>query len=115
MFAALYGTVATSRKSFELSHRRICDRPEPRGDPALLSPGVEELEHRTGVRCFGVLPYLAGLGLDAEDSLGLAAAVRGPVALRPAPSTSLSLPCHILRTSRISTHLPSNLMSASVS
>ena len=40
-----------------------------RGEPALLSSGISEIEGRLGLRCFGVLPYLDGLSLDAEDSL----------------------------------------------
>ena len=40
-----------------------------RGDLALLQPGLDWLEARTGKRVFGVLPYLQGLLLDAEDSL----------------------------------------------
>ncbi|HVB26941.1 MAG TPA: cobyric acid synthase, partial [Mycobacteriales bacterium] len=42
-----------------------------RGDPALLAPGLNWLETTTGRRCFGVLPWRAGLWLDAEDSLDL--------------------------------------------
>jgi len=40
-----------------------------RGDIALLQPGLEWLEHKTGKPVFGVLPYLQGLHLDAEDAL----------------------------------------------
>lgn len=42
-----------------------------RGDIGLLNPGLEWLESRTGKRVFGTLPYLQGLLLDAEDSVGL--------------------------------------------
>jgi adenosylcobyric acid synthase len=42
-----------------------------RGDPALLAPGLDELEARTGVPTLGVLPWVDGLHLDAEDSLAL--------------------------------------------
>jgi adenosylcobyric acid synthase len=42
-----------------------------RGDPALLSPGLADLESRTGVPTLGVLPWVEGLHLDAEDSLAL--------------------------------------------
>src|SRR5262249_11372705 len=44
-----------------------------RGDPALLRPGLAMLEERTGVPTLGVIPWSGGLGLDAEDSLALAA------------------------------------------
>ncbi len=40
-----------------------------RGDLELLRPGLEWLERNTGKPVFGVLPYLHGLHLDAEDAL----------------------------------------------
>jgi adenosylcobyric acid synthase len=40
-----------------------------RGDMGLLQPGVEWLEQKTGKPVFGVLPYLHGLHLDAEDAI----------------------------------------------
>jgi adenosylcobyric acid synthase len=40
-----------------------------RGDIALLKPGVDWLEQKTGKPVFGVLPYLHGLHLDAEDAI----------------------------------------------
>ena len=40
-----------------------------RGDIALLLPGIEWLEHRTGKPVLAVLPYLHGLFLDAEDAV----------------------------------------------
>jgi adenosylcobyric acid synthase len=48
-----------------------------RGDPALLAEGPAELERRCGVPTLGVLPYLHGVSLDAEDSLALPAASNG--------------------------------------
>ena len=44
-----------------------------RGDISLLRPGLDWLEARTGRKVFGVLPYLHGLFLDAEDALADAA------------------------------------------
>ena len=44
-----------------------------RGDISLLQPGLDWLEARTGRTVFGVLPYLHGLFLDAEDGLADAA------------------------------------------
>ncbi|WP_310732559.1 cobyric acid synthase [Paenibacillus sp. 1011MAR3C5] len=53
-----------------------------RGDVALLKPGLDWLEERTGKPVLGVLPYLPGLELEDEDSLSLngsrAAAYRRP-------------------------------------
>jgi len=40
-----------------------------RGDIALLEPGLDWLTARTGKPVFGVLPYLHGLHLDAEDAI----------------------------------------------
>ncbi|WP_301101846.1 cobyric acid synthase [Propionivibrio sp.] len=40
-----------------------------RGDISLLEPGLRWLEARTGKPVLGVLPYLHGLYLDAEDAL----------------------------------------------
>jgi adenosylcobyric acid synthase len=44
-----------------------------RGDVALLEPGLRWLEQRTGKPVLGVLPYLHGLFLDAEDAIATAA------------------------------------------
>ena len=53
-----------------------------RGDPALLTPGLERLTALTGRPTYGVLPYSEDLWLDAEDSLSVTA--RGTVG-RPGP------------------------------
>ncbi|WP_245922517.1 cobyric acid synthase [Alkalicoccus saliphilus] len=42
-----------------------------RGDITLLQPGLDWLENYTGVPVLGVLPYIEGLALEEEDSLGL--------------------------------------------
>ncbi|NDY91336.1 cobyric acid synthase [Ideonella livida] len=51
-----------------------------RGDVGLLMPGVDWLTARTGKPTWGVLPYLHGLHLDAEDAVVAeqAAAGSGP-------------------------------------
>jgi len=70
VFASLYGTVALLP-----DHLRSCVKAfvinKFRGDPALLVPGLADLEARTGVTTLGVLPWVDGLHLDAEDSLAL--------------------------------------------
>lgn len=48
-----------------------------RGDIALLQSGLEWLEQETGKPVFGVLPYLHGLHLEAEDALPTATPARG--------------------------------------
>jgi adenosylcobyric acid synthase len=44
-----------------------------RGDPALLEPGLRQLQELTGRPTYGVLPYVDELWLDAEDSLSVIA------------------------------------------
>jgi adenosylcobyric acid synthase len=53
-----------------------------RGDPALLAPGLAQLQALTGRPTFGVVPWTDRLWLDAEDSLS---AVTDGVLGRPAP------------------------------
>ncbi|MDT0510841.1 MULTISPECIES: cobyric acid synthase [unclassified Halomonas] len=53
-----------------------------RGDSALLEPGLEWLAAHTGKPVLGTLPYLHGLLLDAEDSIGCAGREEGVPALR---------------------------------
>lgn len=52
-----------------------------RGDIALLQPGLDWLQRETGKPVLGVLPYLHGLHLEAEDALP-AHAVRRDACLR---------------------------------
>ena len=70
VFASLYGTVALLP-----DHLRSCVAGfvinKFRGDPALLTPGLADLQTRTGIPTLGVLPWVDGLHLDAEDSLAL--------------------------------------------
>ena len=47
-----------------------------RGDIGLLEPGLRWLEERTGKPVLGVLPYLHGLLLDAEDAIATVAVDR---------------------------------------
>ncbi|MCM3783558.1 cobyric acid synthase [Neobacillus mesonae] len=42
-----------------------------RGDLALLKPGLDWLEARTGIPVLGVLPYIQDLRIEAEDSVVL--------------------------------------------
>lgn len=53
-----------------------------RGDPAILQPGLDRFTERTGVPVLGVLPYLQGLLLDAEDSVDLQGRGAGDAAFR---------------------------------
>ncbi len=53
-----------------------------RGDLALLQPGLEWLERETGKPVLGVLPFLQGLHLEAEDAVALGQARKPHDALR---------------------------------
>jgi len=55
-----------------------------RGDLALLQPGLDWLERHTGKPVLGVLPYLHGLQLEAEDALPRDAAAKPGARLRVA-------------------------------
>ncbi len=64
-----------------------------RGDIALLKPGLDWLERETGKPVLGVLPYLHGLHLEAEDALP-----------RVEPSASAALRVAVPVLPRISNH-----------
>ncbi len=49
-----------------------------RGDLGLLEPGIAWLQERTAKPVFGVVPYLHGLHLDAEDAIQTAQDGGGP-------------------------------------
>ena len=53
-----------------------------RGDMALLQPGLDWLERETGKPVLGVLPYLHGLQLEAEDALPREATRKAAARLR---------------------------------
>ena len=68
VFAHLVGTLALlSQSERERVAGFVINR--FRGDIALLQPGLEWLEKQTGKPVLGVLPYLHGLHLEAEDAL----------------------------------------------
>jgi adenosylcobyric acid synthase len=68
VFAHLTGTLACLSAS---EQARVCGFiiNRFRGDIGLLQPGLDWLEARTGKPVLGVVPYLHGLTLDAEDML----------------------------------------------
>lgn len=70
VFAQLVGTLALLSESEQARTKGfIINR--FRGDIALLNPGLEWLEKRTQKPVLGTLPYLQGLVLDSEDSIGV--------------------------------------------
>lgn len=76
VFAHLVGTLACLSES---ERRRIVGFVinRFRGDIALLEPGLDWLEAQTGKPVLGVLPYLHGMYLDAEDAVQPAQSDRG--------------------------------------
>ena len=65
-----------------------------RGDQAVLDPGLDELTRRTGLRNYGVLPWLTDVWLDGEDALTI-----GSRALRPGTGVLHVAVVHFPRTS----------------
>jgi adenosylcobyric acid synthase len=81
VFAHLVGTLALlSESERERVAGFVINR--FRGDIALLQPGLDWLERETGKPVLGVLPYLHGLQLEAEDALPREAAVKADAKLR---------------------------------
>ena len=62
-----------------------------RGDISLLTPGLDWLTAQTGKPVFGVLPYLHGLHLDAEDAVQTAQRAASGDALRAHPQVDVRL------------------------
>ena len=83
VFAHLTGTLACLSESEQARVRGFVIN-RFRGDVSLLQPGLDWLEAKTGKPVLGVVPYLHGLTLDAEDMLPreLRAAQTGDAALR---------------------------------
>ncbi|MDO4610891.1 cobyric acid synthase [Corynebacterium sp.] len=62
-----------------------------RGDVGLLLPGLDVVRQHTGVPVLGVIPFLRGLWVDAEDSLGTEAGVLVGPSSRPLGDQVLSV------------------------
>ena len=70
VFAHLFGTVELLPPALRRRVRGFVIN-KLRGDPALLGDGPDQLTARTGVPVLGVVPWLEGIAIDAEDSLAL--------------------------------------------
>ncbi len=66
VFAHLVGTLALLSESEQARVKGFVIN-RFRGDLALLQPGLDWLEQRTGKSVLGVLPFMRGLHLEAED------------------------------------------------
>lgn len=62
-----------------------------RGDASLLTPGLDAVFEHTGVPVIGVVPFIPGLWIDAEDSLGTVAGNSVGPANPPIGSESLTV------------------------
>ncbi len=93
VFAALYGTLALlSERDQSLIAGFVVNK--FRGDDRLLASGLRMLNGLTGRPVFGVLPWLADLRLDAEDSLSSPPAADGgpPVGTERLQIAAIRLP-----------------------
>ncbi|AIW16254.1 cobyric acid synthase [Vibrio tubiashii] len=68
VFAHLYGTLALLSESEQARVKGFVIN-RFRGDISLLQPGLDWLEEKTGKPVIGVLPYLHGFDLEAEDAI----------------------------------------------
>jgi len=73
MLASIYGTVGVLPPELSCCLQAFVVN-KFRGDESLLLPGIRMLERRTGLKHLGIIPYVDGLDIDAEDSLVLDAA-----------------------------------------
>ncbi|WP_408910589.1 cobyric acid synthase [Corynebacterium amycolatum] len=71
-----------------------------RGDVSLLTPGLDVVREYTGVPVLGVMPFIPGLWIDAEDSLGTVAGA--PVGPANAPLGTETLSVAAIRLPRVS-------------
>ena len=72
LLAHLFGTVAVLEpKDQALIAGFVVNK--FRGDPALLAPGLAQLENLTGRPTYGVVPFDDGVWLDTEDSVSVQA------------------------------------------
>ncbi len=68
VLASIYGTWALIDDA-DRSHLAGYLINKFRGDDSILAPGLEEITRRSGLPCFGVLPFVHGVWLDGEDAL----------------------------------------------
>ena len=83
VFAALYGTLALLDAA-DQAHLSGFVINKFRGHRELLDPALTQIGALTGRPVLGVLPYLDGIWIDAEDAV----ATERPYAIRPAPGAA---------------------------
>ncbi|GHH66581.1 cobyric acid synthase [Streptosporangium violaceochromogenes] len=98
VFASLYGTVALLEPADQALIAGFLIN-KFRGAPEILEPGLDMIRGLTGREVYGVLPWLDGVWLDAEDSLALDGR---PAAGARAPYGRQSLRVAVVRLPRLS-------------
>jgi len=76
VFASLIGTLAVLEPADQALIAGFVIN-KFRGDRSLLDPGLRMLSDRTGRPVLGVLPYVHGIGVDAEDAIDRALLLAG--------------------------------------
>jgi adenosylcobyric acid synthase len=97
VFAALYGTLALLDAA-DQSHLSGFVINKFRGHRDLLAPALSQIGTLTGRPVLGVLPYLNGIWIDAEDAV----AAERPYAAQPAAGVGEVLRVAVIRLPRIS-------------
>lgn len=70
VLASLYGTWAIVDEA-DRTHLAAYVINKFRGDPDVLTPGLDIVTQRTGMPCLGVLPWLEDVWIDSEDALSV--------------------------------------------
>ncbi|AZG44065.1 cobyric acid synthase [Gordonia insulae] len=73
-----------------------------RGDPTILTPGLDQLRDLTGRPTFGVIPFRSDLWIDAEDSLAAPVGRRVGPPDGPSGSSPVRLSVAAIRLPRVS-------------
>ncbi|WP_323748075.1 cobyric acid synthase [Catenulispora rubra] len=101
VFAAFHGTVAL----LDAEDQRLISGfviNKFRGDPSLLTPGLRQIEGFTGRPVLGVVPWLPGIRLDAEDALPIEAYAAGAAGAGAAGAGGSRLRVAVVRFPRVS-------------
>ncbi|MHB8263768.1 MAG: cobyric acid synthase [Acidimicrobiales bacterium] len=77
MFASVYGTWAILPPDLSALIKGYAVN-KMRGDHEVLYPGITTIEQKTGIPCIGILPFMDGIDIDAEDSLSRSIASISP-------------------------------------